>query len=242
MDFTGKVAVVTGASSGIGLAAAKMLSKHGAYVISLARDEGNLRKSIDSIEADVRKNITGIATDVRDEASVKQAIEQTVSMYGQIDILINAAGVSMPGKQLLQEIELKQWQRIMETNLTGTFLMSREALLRMNERNSGYIINILSTAAFQAGGGDSIYSASKYGARALTESMISASRRSGVRVSSISPGAVDTNIWSHKLEPVSQESRDTMLKPGDIADIILFLLTRPRAVHIDNITVTSWDR
>ncbi|ULL15952.1 SDR family NAD(P)-dependent oxidoreductase [Paenibacillus sp. H1-7] len=178
VDFTGKVAVVTGASSGIGLAAAKMLSEHGSYVISLARDEGNLRKSIDSIEADVRKNITGIATDVRDEASVKQAIEQTVSMYGQIDILINAAGVSMPGKQLLQEIELKQWQRIMETNLTGTFLVSREALLRMNERNSGYIINILSTAAFHAGSGDSIYSASKYGARALTESMISASRRS----------------------------------------------------------------
>jgi len=165
-----------------------------------------------------------------------------VSVYGKIDILLNAAGVSMREKQLVQEIDLAEWNRIMETNLTGTFLMCREALLRMSERNSGYIINILSTAAFQASGGDSIYSASKYGARALTEAMISANRHTGICVTSISPGAVDTNIWSHKTKPVSAEKKATMLKAEHIADIVLFLISRPPSVHIENITVTPWNR
>ncbi|WP_282935978.1 SDR family oxidoreductase [Paenibacillus sp. RC67] len=242
MELTGKIAVVTGASSGIGLAAAKALYSQGASVVLLARDEQNLQNVIQSMDPDSMGRLTGIATDVRDEASVQNAIEQTISLYGQIDILINAAGVSLPDKQLVQDVDLNQWKRIMETNLTGTFLMSREALLRMNERNSGYIINILSTSAFQASGGDSIYAASKYGARALTESMISANRRSGIRISSISPGAVNTNIWSHKTKPVSQETKDTMLKPEDIGEMIVFLVTRPSYVHIENMTVTSWLR
>jgi NAD(P)-dependent dehydrogenase (short-subunit alcohol dehydrogenase family) len=153
MELTGKVAVITGGSSGIGLAAVKTLAEQGAYVVSLARDEKNLIAAIDSVHPDFRQNVIGIPTDVRNEASVRYTIAQAVSEYGQIDILINAAGVSMRGKQLVQEIDLEEWNRIMETNLTGTFLMCREVLSQMTERNSGYIINILSTAAFQASGG-----------------------------------------------------------------------------------------
>jgi len=184
----------------------------------------------------------GLTVDVRDEASVCRAIEQIEAKFGKIDILVNAAGVSMPEGQLVQEIELAEWNRIMETNLTGTFLMCKKVLSGMTRRNSGYIINILSTAAFHVSGGNSLYAASKFGARAVTEALIAANRRSGIRVSSVSPGAVDTNIWSHKTKPVSQESKDTMLKAENIADIILFLATRPSDVHIENITVTPWNR
>ncbi|MCR8633421.1 SDR family oxidoreductase [Paenibacillus radicis (ex Xue et al. 2023)] len=242
MELTGIVAVVSGASSGVGLATLKALVQKGAYVVALARNEQNLIQAIESIHPDLKKNIITIATDVRNETSVKIAIDHAATQFGHIDILINAAGVSMSGKQLVQEIDLAEWNRIMETNLTGTFLMCREALLKMTERNSGYIINILSTAAFQVSGGNSIYAASKFGARALTEAMIAANRRSGIRVTSISPGAIDTNIWSHKLNPVSQESRDTMLKAESIADIVLFLVSQPPEVHIENITVTPWYR
>lgn len=242
MELTEQVALVTGASSGIGLAAVKALAGRGIKVISVARDEQRLDVSLESMAPRLRQHVTPVAADVRDEASVKKAVEQAISRFGKLDILINAAGVSMSGQQLIQEIDLAEWERIMETNLTGTFLMCREALLQMERRNSGYIINILSTAAFQASGGNSIYAASKFGARALTEAMIAANRRTGIRVSSISPGAVDTNIWSHKKEPVSQESKDTMLKADNIADIVLFLLSQPPNVHIENITVTPWFR
>jgi 3-oxoacyl-[acyl-carrier protein] reductase len=242
MKLSGKVAIVTGGSQGIGLATMRALAGEGAYVVSLARDGDNLRKAIESVHPDFRQNVTGIPTDVRNEEDVRNAVSETVSLYGKIDILINAAGVSMRERQSVQEIELAEWRRIIDTNLTGTFLMCREVLLRMAEKNSGYIINILSTAAFQASGGDSAYAASKFGARALTEAMIAANRKSGIRVTSISPGAVNTNIWNHKTRPVSQEQKEMMLKPEEIADIVLFLLTRPPAVHIENITVTSWKR
>ncbi|TDF93792.1 SDR family oxidoreductase [Paenibacillus piri] len=242
MELKGTVAVVTGANSGIGLATMKALTEKGAYVAALARNEDKLKQAIDGLPSHVRPNVIGIAADVRDEASVRNAVDQAAARFGKIDILVNAAGVSMSGKQLVQDVDFAEWNRIMETNLNGTFLLCREALRLMTERNSGYIINILSTAAFQASGGNSIYAASKFGARALTEEMIASNRQSGIRVSSISPGAVDTNIWSFKKEPVSQESRDTMLKPENIADIVLFLVNQPAAVHIENITVTPWFR
>jgi NADP-dependent 3-hydroxy acid dehydrogenase YdfG len=110
----------------------------------------------------------------------------------------------------------------------------------MRRSGSGYIINILSTAGLRSGAGNSPYSASKYGARALTEALIDETQGTGIRVTGISPGPVDTAIWGHKRFEVTGERRATMLKASDIADIVVFLLGQPDRVHIENIKVTPW--
>ena len=238
----GKTALITGGSQGIGLAVMHSLLEEGALVGIMSRNAQHLQAAIDSVNPLYKHNVTGIQADVREESEVRQAVQQMVSQYGTIDYLINSAGVSMREKQVLQDTDVNEWKNMIDINLTGTYLMCREVLPYMTEKQSGYIINILSTAAFRSGKENSLYSASKYGARALTESIMEENRRSGVRITSVSPGAVDTTIWDHKKHPISAEDRETMLQAGDIAGIIVYLLNLPLRVYIDNITVTPWLR
>lgn len=238
----GKTVLITGGSQGIGLAVMHSLLEEGALVGIMSRNAQHLQAAIDSVNPLYKHNVTGIQADVREESEVRQAVQQMVSQYGTIDYLINSAGVSMREKQVLQDTDVNEWKNMIDINLTGTYLMCREVLPYMTEKQSGYIINILSTAAFRSGKENSLYSASKYGARALTESIMEENRRSGVRITSVSPGAVDTTIWDHKKHPISAEDRETMLQAGDIAGIIVYLLNLPLRVYIDNITVTPWLR
>ncbi|MFH5182523.1 SDR family oxidoreductase [Paenibacillus sp. TAB 01] len=238
----GKTALITGGSQGIGLAVMHSLLEEGALVGIMSRNAQHLQAAIESVNTLYKHNVTGIQADVREESEVRQAVQQMVSQYGTIDYLINSAGVSMREKQALQDTDVNEWKNMIDINLTGTYLMCREVFPYMTEKQSGYIINILSTAAFRSGKENSLYSASKYGARALTESIMEENRRSGVRITSVSPGAVDTTIWDHKKHPISAEDRETMLQAGDIAGIIVYLLNLPLRVYIDNITVTPWLR
>ncbi|MCR8633055.1 SDR family oxidoreductase [Paenibacillus radicis (ex Xue et al. 2023)] len=237
-----RVAVITGGSQGIGRAVMYALLEEGMKVVSLARNQQNLNLVLDSVLPKYKDSVMGIQTDVRNEGEVHNAIEQVMSAHGRIDYLINSAGVSMREKQSLQDTDVEEWRSMIDINLTGTYLMSREVIPRMMERDFGYIINILSTASFRTGAGNSLYCASKYGARALTESMIEENRRSGIRVTAVSPGPVDTTIWNHKKEQITEDNRSTMLKADDIANIITYLIHLPSRVHIDNITVTPWHR
>ncbi|MDF2963852.1 MAG: hypothetical protein K0S39_5587 [Paenibacillus sp.] len=235
-----RVAVVTGGSQGIGRAVMYALLEQGITVASLARNQQNLNLALESVEPKFKDNVMGIQADVGSEADVRSAIKQVISNYGRVDYLVNSAGVSMREKQSLQETEVEEWKKMIDINLTGTYLMSREVIPIMKERDFGYIINILSTASFRTGAGNSLYCASKYGARALTESMIEENRRSGIRVTAVSPGPVDTAIWNHKKVQITEDDRSSMLKADDIANIISYLINLPPRVHIDNITVTPW--
>lgn len=242
MSLEGKVAIVTGGSFGMGLAAVQALAGAGCSVVSMARDPSRLDASVAALEPERRARVTGMAGDVREEEDVRSTVERVIGQFGRIDILINSAGVSMRDREPLQATRTEDWRRILETNLTGTYLMCRETLPHMQAADSGYIVNILSTGAYRSGAGSSLYAASKFGARALTEALIDENRRSGVRISSVSPGPVNTNIWTHKKNDVTPEDRATMLQADDIADIILYLLRLPDNVHIENVTVTPWKR
>ncbi|NHN33998.1 SDR family oxidoreductase [Paenibacillus agricola] len=242
MELKDRIAVVTGGSQGIGFATVQALAKESVKVIALVRDLDVLNQSLDSLGAASKAQITGIRTDVRDENDVQQTFKQIITEFGHIDILVNCAGVSMSDKKRLEDSDTAEWKRIIDTNLTGTYLMCREALPLMISRNSGFIINILSTAAYKSSSGNSLYAASKFGVRALTEAMIEENRRSGIRISSISPGAVDTPIWNHKTNFVTPEDRATMLRPEDISSLVMYLLCLPMTVHIENMTVTPWLR
>ncbi len=228
----GMVAVVTGASSGIGECIARRLAAEGVVVACLSRS------AAETASSDGR--LIPIACDIRDADSVREAVDRIVAETGGIDILVNAAGVSMPEPLSVADTEPAIWQRIVDTNLTGLFYMTHFAMPHLRE-SGGYIIDILSTAAFRSNAGNAPYSASKYGARAVCEASALEGKDRGVRVASISPGPVNTNIWSHKTTPPDAETKSRMLDPDDIADIALFLLKTPGSVVIENVTVTPRD-
>lgn len=225
----GMAAVVTGGGSGIGEAIARRLTAEGVRVAALSRSAAG--------GGDGNTEPWPVACDVRDELSIQAAVDAAAGRFGRVDILVNAAGVSMPEFREISRIDPELWRRLVDTNMTGLFLMTR-ACMPLLSRSGGFILNILSTAAFRGMVGNAPYTASKYGARAVSETAALEGKEKGVRVSSISPGPVDTNIWSHKTVPPAAEKRELMLDPEDIADIALFLLKTPEYVVIDNMTVT----
>lgn len=235
-----RVAIVTGGSLGIGLATVEALAARGVAVAAVARDRDRLERALASMDGADRGRVVGLAADVREEADVARVVGEVAERFGRLDVLVNGAGVSMTARRRLVETTSDEWRRIVETNLTGTYLMCREALPHLQRSSDAYVINIQSTAAYRSSPGVSLYAASKFGVRALTEALIEEYRSSGLRITSVSPGPVDTNIWSHKLEPPSDEQRALMLRPSDIAEIIVWLLERPRRLHIPDVTVTPW--
>lgn len=239
-DRNGQVAIVTGASLGVGLATTSALVARGINVVAAARDLQRLETAMASLPAEFRHRVACVAADVREEHQVKAVVDAAVDRFGRLDIVINSAGVSMSARTRLADSTSEEWHRIIDTNLTGTYLMSRESLRYLVDSPDGYILNVQSTGAYRSSPGVSLYAASKFGVRALTEALIEEYRNSNIRVTSVSPGPIDTNIWSHKVEPPSAERRSMMLRPADIADIFVFLLDRPRHLHIPDITVTPW--
>jgi NADP-dependent 3-hydroxy acid dehydrogenase YdfG len=239
-DRTGQVAVVTGASLGVGFATVSALASLGVDVVAAARDLPRLEAALAGLDPAVRHRVVGIAADVRKEADVRRVVERAIERFGRLDVVVNSAGVSMSARTRLADSTSDEWHKIIDTNLTGTYLMCREALRHLETAPDGYILNVQSTGAYRASPGVSLYAASKFGVRALSEALIEEYRNSNVRVTSVSPGPIDTNIWSHKLEPPTAERRALMLRPSDIADIFVFLLQRPRHMHIPDITVTPW--
>jgi NADP-dependent 3-hydroxy acid dehydrogenase YdfG len=239
-DRTGQVAIVTGASLGVGFATVSALASLGMAVVAAARDLPRLEAALAGLDPAVRHRVVGIAADVRTEGDVRNVVEQAIERFGRLDVVVNSAGVSMSARTRLADSTSDEWHRIIDTNLTGTYLMCREALRHLETAPDGYILNVQSTGAYRASPGVSLYAASKFGVRALSEALIEEYRNSNVRVTSVSPGPIDTNIWSHKLEPPTAERRALMLRPSDIADIFVFLLQRPRHMHIPDITVTPW--
>lgn len=236
IDRRDQVAIVTGGSQGIGLATVAALADRGMTVIAAARDWGRLEQAV----AGQTGRVVPIAADVSREADVTALIRETVDRFGRIDVVVNGAGVSMSARTRLVDTTSAEWHKIIDTNLTGTYLMCREALPHLEKSSDAYILNVQSTGAYAASPGVSLYAASKFGVRALTEALIEEYRNSGIRLTSVSPGPVDTTIWTHKVEPPSDERRALMLRPTDISDIFVWLLDRPRHMHIPNITVTPW--
>ena len=224
------VAVVTGGTSGIGRAIAVMLLDKGYRVVTCSRAV--------SVDYGQRPPECHIPCDIQDKGSVSKTFCEIVGRFERIDLLVNAAGVSMPESSQIGEVPDEYWNAIMMTNVFGMWFCCQEVVPAMKERKSGTIVNILSTAAHRTIGGNAPYSVSKYGARALTETLRQETGEHGIRVFSVSPGPVDTGIWDKKTRIVTREERASMLSPDDIAEIVDFLISRPPHVSIGDIVVT----
>lgn len=199
-DLTGKVAVVTGASSGLGADAALGYAEHGADVAILARRKEKLAEVSKKIEATGRK-VLAVQCDVTEEESVKNAVSEVISTFGKIDILLNNAGVAYGGA--VDELSAEAWDKTMNTNAKGIYLMSKYVVPHMKERKYGKIVNIASVNAIVADKADALarhaYNASKGAAVGITLGMAASYAKYGITVNAVGPGLFESEMTADTL-------------------------------------------
>ncbi|MDP9280437.1 MAG: SDR family oxidoreductase [Gemmatimonadota bacterium] len=231
----GRTAAVTGASRGIGAGIAAALASEGVRVVMLARNESRLKEAAARLEGSIP-----VACDVSDPKSVEKAAKQIISdLGGAPDILVNNAGIF--GVSIVEETTTDFFTRTINTNLVGPFLLIRAFLADLKKRKSGHIVTIGSIADRSIFTGNAAYSAAKFGLRAVHEVLRAELRETGVRASLISPAATDTEIWDTVTitDPAGKpHSKRPMLDTDDVVAAVMFALTQPQRVNIDELRLS----
>ena len=234
-SLSGRTAVVTGASRGIGAGIASALADQGVRVAMIARNEARLKEGAGRL-----KGSTPIVCDVTDPSSVENAAKQIKAEFSAApDILVNNAGIF--GVSIVEETTPKFFTETINTNLVAPFLFVRAFLGEMKKRKSGHIVTIGSIADRAIFTGNAAYSAAKFGVRAVHEVLRAELRDSGVRATLISPAATDTEIWDSVTltDPAGKpHSTRTMLSPDDVVAAVIFALTQPDRVNIDELRLS----
>jgi 3-oxoacyl-[acyl-carrier protein] reductase len=233
-DFLeGKTAVVTGATRGIGYAIAQALSGAGATVAISGRSQAGVSEAVMRLTTPQTgsggRKVIGKAADVRASTEVEEFFAWIDRETGGADILVNNAGIGL--FRSTAELTVEEWQRTLETNLSGVFYCSRAALARFKSRGGGYIINMGSLAGKDAFAGGAAYNASKFGLTGLTEAMLLDHRYDNVRVTHIMPGSVDTGFSAGSARA------DWKIAPEDIGEIVLMLLRMPDRTLVSRVEV-----
>jgi 3-hydroxy acid dehydrogenase/malonic semialdehyde reductase len=234
-----RIALITGATSGIGEATARLLAKNNFNLILCGRREDRLKK----IQGELLKltDVTTLSFDVRDREGVRAAISSLKSPWGNIDVLINNAG-NAHGLDPIQTGNVDDWDAMIDINVKGLLYVSKEVIPVMTHRNSGHIINIGSIAGKEVYQNGNVYCASKFAVDALTRGMRMDLNPFGIKVTSINPGLVETEFSVVRFK--GDETRAASVYKGieplrgnDIADIILYTLQAPAHVVLADITV-----
>jgi NADP-dependent 3-hydroxy acid dehydrogenase YdfG len=244
-DLDRTVALVTGASSGIGAAAARLLAERGAAVALVARRAERLEQLASEI-ADAGSTALPLEADVSEQEQARSAVERAVEELGRLDVLVNNAGVMLLGP--IVEAPVEEWERMVEVNLLGLLYTAHAALPHLltaaeeEPRRVADMINISSVAGRMARKGSGVYNATKHGVGAFSESLRQEVSGRHVRVSLVEPGAVDTELQSHNRPEIEKEIRGRfeemdILQSEDIADAIAYVVTRPRHVAVNEILV-----
>jgi NAD(P)-dependent dehydrogenase (short-subunit alcohol dehydrogenase family) len=227
-SFRGKVALITGATQGIGLAIAQSLAAEGCGLILCARD----RKRLASAESQLSSKqipLRALSCDVSDEKSVASMFATIRKKVSHLDILVNSAGIAHAFRSIA-ELKTQEWNQVLSTNLTGTFLVTRAALPLMSRGSS--IVNILSMSSKRAFPNLAAYTASKFGALGLTHALREELRSHGIRVIAALPGSTDTPIWE-TLWP--EAPRHKMMRPETVAQAIVAALKLPPEATVEEI-------
>lgn len=238
--LAGKVALVTGASSGIGAAAAVALAEAGASVALSARRADRLAELVGEIEAAGGKALA-LPGDMTVEAEAIKAVEDTVAQLGRIDILVNSAGVMQAGG--IENADLGLFRRVFDINLFATLYTCKAAVTHMLEQGGGDIINVSSMAGRKGGPQTSAYSGSKHALNAMTDGMRQELGDRNIRVTILMPGATETEVAGGIVDPQWREmiarhvSKEGAVKASEMADTIVFILSLPRNVNISEIHV-----
>lgn len=239
-SLSGRVALVTGASSGIGEAVALALAAAGASVAVSARRADRLTALVQRIEA-AGGTALALPGDVVDEALATAAVDKTVARFGKLDILVNSAGIIQAGG--IENVDTAEYRRVFDVNLMATLYTCRAAIGPMKARGSGDIINISSLAATKSGPAFSAYAASKHALNSMTDGLRQEVGAHGIRVSIVMPGATSTEVFDNISNAQVRDairthvSKDGAMAPGDVADAILLIVGMPRRTNVSVIAI-----
>jgi NADP-dependent 3-hydroxy acid dehydrogenase YdfG len=239
--LNGKVVIVTGASSGIGEATARLLASKGAKVALAARRKDR----IDNLEKELNKadgEALAIEADVTDKKKCADVVKKVMDKWGQIDILVNNAGVMLLGPALDAPIE--EWEQMMQVNVMGLLYMTHAALPILKKNKNGHIVNISSVAGRTTRSGSAVYNATKWGVVAFTDALRQelAEEKTGVRTTLIEPGYVKTELQSHNRPEIQKNIKNLFggikgLEAEDIARGIFYAVSQPAHVAVNEILI-----
>ncbi len=242
----GRLALVTGASAGIGEACARRLAGEGADLVLWARREERLAPLAEELAAAAAVRATWSRVDVRDREGVFETSRRLVDRGDVPDILINNAGLAS-GMSLIQEGDLEDWDRMIDTNVKGLLFVTRALLPAMIERGRGHIVNLGSIAGHQVYRGGNVYNATKFAVRAISEGTGLDLLGTPIRVSSIDPGLVETEFSIVRFHGDAKRARSvyrgyTPLTAADVADVVAFVVTRPPHVNVADLVLLPTDQ
>ncbi|MBI4429208.1 MAG: SDR family oxidoreductase [Ignavibacteriales bacterium] len=236
-----KIVLITGASSGIGLACAAKFAEQGAKLIVAARRRNRLEELAKDLKKKYQTNSLVLELDVRNNAKVEKVIHSLPSEWKDINVLVNNAGLSR-GLDKVHEAKVDDWEEMIDTNIKGLLYVTRAVLPGMVKRNSGMVINIGSIAGFQPYPKGNVYSATKAAVDSLTDGLRMELVDTSIRVCSVDPGLVETEFSlvryrgdAERAKPIYQGFQP--LKPEDVADAVVFCATQPAHVQIAQLVV-----
>lgn len=227
----GKTAIVTGASSGIGIGIAKELVLEGANVVLAARRIEKLVELQQELEALGKGKVLAVQTDVSNKEDVFELVRRSEETFQQVDILVNNAGQVLSGTVRSGKVE--DWETMIDVNIKGVLYGIHAVLPSMLERKQGHIINIASVSGFEVTKTSTVYSATKFAVRAISMGLEKELAKTGVKVTNISPGMVE--VERNKDRPWDSERKK--LEPKDIAKAVIYAVTQPDYVNVNEITV-----
>jgi NADP-dependent 3-hydroxy acid dehydrogenase YdfG len=232
-----KVVVITGASSGLGEAAARLLSAQGASVVLGARRADRLRSLTSELTSHGGKAFA-VTTDVTQRDQVKRLVDTAVQTYGRIDVMINNAGL-MP-QAPLERLQIDEWDRMIDVNIKGVLYGIAAALPYMKQQKTGQIINVSSVAGHKVGPGSAVYAATKHAVRALSEGLRQEVKPYNIRTTVISPGAVATELPNSVTDPGSAERirafyAQVAIPAESFARAVAFAMGQPEEVDVNEI-------
>ncbi|MCG6185839.1 SDR family oxidoreductase [Maribellus maritimus] len=236
-----RTALITGATAGIGEETARLLSKNDFNLILTGRRKEKLKKLADEITRNSECKVHILVFDIRNREKTTDAFKSLPKEWMNIDVLINNAGLAA-GLSTVQEGLVDDWEQMIDTNIKGLLYITRLIAPKMTERNSGHIVNISSIAGKETYPMGNVYCATKHAVQSLTQGMRLDMLKHGIKVSSVSPGAVETEFSLVRFKGDKEKADKvyegfTPLFAKDIAETILFILTRPAHVNIDDILV-----
>ncbi|MGP4075247.1 SDR family oxidoreductase [Halobacillus sp. K22] len=237
--LSNRSAIITGASSGIGKAIAHHLADTGANVVLAARRAERLQELANEITESYNVEAKVVETDVTKKEDVEQLVKETKEQFGSVDILVNNAGVML--LSFLKNDHVGEWEQMVDVNIKGVLFGIHASLPVMLEQDAGHIINVSSVAGHEVFPSSTVYSATKYAVRALSMGMEKELSRSGVRVTNISPGAVDTELTDHitdgEVLDMFKDSSMDPLEANDIARAVAYAATQPSNVNVNEVIV-----
>ncbi|OUL20857.1 NAD(P)-dependent oxidoreductase [Nostoc sp. RF31YmG] len=246
ISLQNQIVLITGASSGIGTACARVLAGAGAKLILAARRLERLQQLADALNKDFNTEIYLLQLDVRDRAAVESAISSLPSSWSEIDILINNAGLSR-GLDKLHEGHFEDWEEMIDTNIKGLLYLTRYVVPGMVKRDRGHVVNIGSIAGHQTYPNGNVYCGTKAAVKAISEGLKQDLLGTSIRVSSVDPGMVETEFSEVRFHGDHERAKKvyqgvTPLTPDDVADVIFFCVTRSPHVNINEVVLMPVDQ